>query len=140
MSRTKSKTPKQKALDAARKELVEGDLLTPIRMEDLGSDLDPCFGKHYDLRTEECKACGDQELCCIAMANHLGTTRAELNKKNSYKDIENPVDTDGLRKYYRKLKREGKEKKEIIQSMQTKYHLTKDEARSYYRQFTNKEY
>lgn len=128
---------KKSALKKAKEELLKGDPLVPVQLKDLGSEVDPCFGKGYDLRTPECRACGDSELCCIKMAQHLGVTRKELESKNSYKDLNNPIDEVGLKKYYKRLVREGKDKKSILDRMQNKYKLTRQEVRDYYRTFYN---
>ena len=57
------------------------DPLVPIDIDSIGSNGDPCFGKGYDLTTNECKMCGDSELCCIKFAAALGKTRKELEKE-----------------------------------------------------------
>lgn len=120
------------------KAMKKGDILTPIKLSDLGSENDPCFGKLYDLTTSECKMCGDSELCCIKTADFLGKTRKELEKENDYKDLDTLVDKQGAKKYFRQLKRKGLEKKEIIEKMSIKYELTLKETRSLYREFNNK--
>ena len=51
--------------------------------------------------------------------------------------LESRLDKPGIKKYYRKLTREGKSKKEILELMQSKYEVTKQEARSLYREFKN---
>lgn len=127
----------KKLLVAATKELQTGSLLTPIKLESIGTNGDPCFGKEYDLSTEECRSCGDSELCCLKTAAVLGKTRQELEQEHSYKDLESRLDKPGIKKYYRKLIREGKSKKEILELMQSKYEVTKQEARSLYREFKN---
>ena len=72
--------------------MKKGDILTPIKLSDLGSENDPCFGKLYDLTQDECKMCGDSEICCIKTAEYLGKTRKELEEKHQYKDLDNLVD------------------------------------------------
>lgn len=110
-------------------------LLTTIKLDQLGSNNDPCFGTLYDLSTSECKLCGDSELCCIKTADHLGKTRKELESVETFKDLDFKYDKQGLKKYYRGLSRKGKSKKEIIECMQTKYEITQKEARTLYREF-----
>lgn len=116
---------------------INPGLLKPINLDIIGGNNDPCFGKLYDLSTNECKMCGDSELCCIKTAAFLGKTRKELETQNKFKDLDDRVDRVGLKKYYRNLKRKGKTKKEIIQAMQDKYKVTLSEARTLYRDFTN---
>lgn len=115
--------------------MKKGDILTPIKLSDLGSENDPCFGKLYDLTQDECKMCGDSEICCIKTAEYLGKTRKELEEKHQYKDLDNLVDVVGAKKYYRTLKRKNKTKKEIIEAIRTKYELTLKETRVLYRKF-----
>ena len=55
--------------------MKEEDILKPIDINSIGSNGDPCFGKGYDLSTEECKQCGDSELCCLKFANLMVKTR-----------------------------------------------------------------
>lgn len=64
-------------------------LMKPIlNIDTLGSDDDPCFGKLYDGNDDTCQRCGDSELCLIKMGNNNTKTRKKLEKKNSYKDID----------------------------------------------------
>lgn len=64
------------------------DLLVPLDILSLGSDDDPCFGKHHDLSAPECKECGDSEFCTIVKAQGLHKERLEIEAKQSFKDIE----------------------------------------------------
>tara|TARA_R110002012_G_scaffold306718_1_gene511631 strand:+ start:117 stop:503 length:387 start_codon:yes stop_codon:yes gene_type:complete len=63
------------------------DLMKPIDITKFGTDNDPCFGKHYDLKAEECQRCGDHEFCAITTAQKLHTERAELESKSDYLDV-----------------------------------------------------
>ena len=127
---------KSKKLKKAFKELREGDIYQPLDILKLGSDNDPCFGKGYDLSTKECRMCGDSELCCIKFTELMGKTRKQLESENNFKDLDSLVDVVGCRKYYRKLKREGLGKKDILDKLQAKYELSREEVRTLYRQFT----
>lgn len=111
------------------------DSVTPLEVIDLksiGTPSDPCFGKGYDLSTKECKLCGDSELCAFATSQALNITRKELEKKNSYKDLDILEDTEGIKKYIRSLKRKGKTRKEIIDAAVHKYEVPKDRIRKIY--------
>lgn len=108
-------------------------LLSQIDINDIGSKTDPCFGKEYDLSTNECKQCGDSELCSIKTASKLGKTREELEKERGFLDIESRIDVVGVKKYMRSLIRKGDSKKEIIVKVMPKYAITKDEARKLYK-------
>lgn len=60
----------------------------PITLEQLGTQDDPCFGKHYDPRTAECSRCGDSELCAIALGQLNKASRSKIEKKSRFKDLE----------------------------------------------------
>lgn len=122
-----------------KKKEVKGNILTPIKLEDIGlEDKDPCFGKGYDLSTEECKQCGDSELCAIAFANALGKTRKQLEQANSYKDLESLIDTAAVFKSIRAYKRKDLKMSEILDRLQAKYELSREEAKSLYKQWKEK--
>lgn len=108
-------------------------LLKPISLESIGSDNDPCFGKNYDLTTEECKLCGDSELCCIRFAANQGKTRKQLEKENDYKDLEKLFDEKAIKKTLRTLTRKEDSKRDILDKLQAKYGLSREQARYYYR-------
>lgn len=115
--------------------LSETPILKPIDIESIGSNGDPCFGEAYDLSTQECRSCGDSELCCIKFAAKLGKTRKQLESENEYKDLEILVDKKAARKTFRQLKRKGDDKKTILDKMQAKYQLSRKEVRALYREF-----
>lgn len=112
--------------------------LVPIDIDSIGSNGDPCFGKGYDLTTNECKMCGDSELCCIKFAAALGKTRKELEKENDYKDLETLVDIPAVKKTIRALNRKGEDRKTIRQKLQAKYHLSESEAKDLYKRYKPK--
>lgn len=107
----------------------------PITVADLGSDRDPCFGKLYDLTTKECKMCGDSEICCAIFAQTMGKTRDKLNKEEKYKDLDTLVDIKAAKKYIRKLIREDKSKKEILDALQSKFELPREDVKLLYREY-----
>jgi len=111
----------------------ERDLLEPVDITAIGSDKDPCFGKGYDLRTKECQSCGDSELCVMKTSQKLGKTREELEAKNEFLDSAS-LDSDSIKKFMRKLKRNELSKKEILDKTQTKYELSRKEVRKLYKQ------
>ena len=119
-------------------DISKADPLVPIDIDSIGSNGDPCFGKGYDLTTNECKMCGDSELCCIKFAAALGKTRKELEKENDYKDLETLVDIPAVKKTIRNLKRKGEDRKTIRQKLQAKYHLSESEAKDLYRKYKPK--
>ena len=102
-----------------------------------GSDDDPCFGKLYSLAAPECRICGDIELCAIAFAQSMRTTRKEMETASHYKDLDVLIDTKGIKKYIRTQKRNGDDKKSIIQKVMRKYEVTRDDARVLYKNTNN---
>ena len=109
-------------------ELQSIDKLEPIDVSILGTDEDPCFGKLYDLTTEECHRCGDSEFCAIKMAQTMKLKRGEIESKQKFLDIDEEVKTDDLienlndiKKMMRKKKRLGKSYLLIKKSILKKY-------------------
>lgn len=125
-------------MKAKQKSYKESDPLEPINFKSIGSKNDPCFGKLYDLTTQECKICGDSELCCSVFARNQGKTRKELEKENSFKDIETLIDKTAVRKTIRYMVRKGKAKKEILEAIQSKYETSREDARALYREYLSK--
>lgn len=115
-------------------ELSKQDILTPIELESIGSNGDPCFGKSYNLSSKECKICGDSELCCIKFAAAQGKTRKQLESETDYKDLETLVDIQAVKKTIRNLKRNNTPKKEILDKVQSKYEISRDQARAIYKE------
>ena len=68
----------------------------------------------------------------------MGKTRKELEAETTFKDLEPLVDIEGCKKYYRKLVREKLGKKEILDKLQSKFELSRKEARDIYRKFNSK--
>lgn len=92
-----------------KKKLKEPDFLKPINVFELGTDMDPCFAKGYDLTTPECQRCGDSELCAIATAQKLNGVRKQIEKEKEFKDIGNKVESKALVSFIKKrIKKEYK--------------------------------
>ena len=108
------------------------DPLVPIDVTNLGNGND-CLGQAYDLSTKECKLCGDSELCALKMSQNLNITRQELNDKNHYKDLDILEDIDAIKKYMRRLKREGDSRKDIITKASEKFEVPTKDLRKIYR-------
>lgn len=117
--------------------LVKHDPLTPLSLDQIGTNGDPCFGKGYDLTTKECKICGDSELCAFKMSQELHITRKELEEKNHYKDVDSLEDVKGMKKYIRGLKRKGLKRKEIIEKTSMKFESPKEIVRQIYKELKN---
>jgi len=103
----------------------ELDLLKPVDIMSLGSPLD-CFGKEYDLSTDECKRCGDSEFCAIACSANLNIERVELEKETDFKDIDAE---DPIKKYILKKLERGTEDIKIMARVVKRFGLTKKEAK-----------
>lgn len=66
------------------------DLTIPVQIQaiDLGSDKDPCYGKHYSVKASECKRCGDYEVCAAVTMQRMHTAAGKQEKKLKFKDKE----------------------------------------------------
>lgn len=120
---------------ANKVDLDKVDLLKPIDIELIGTNGDPCFGKLYNLATKQCKMCGDSELCSIVFAQTMGKTRDQLNAENNYKDMQVLIDIPAVKKYIRGLRRKEKGRREILDKVQEKFDLSREEAKEIYRTF-----
>ena len=117
-------------------DLSKVDIMKPLSIKDIGTNGDPCFGKQYDLSTHECKMCGDSELCAIVFAQGMNKTRGELEKEQHFKDMDVLIDIPSVKKAMRKMKRNGMEKKQILEETQKKFEISRADARSIYRTIT----
>lgn len=131
---------KEKKKKKALPSIPEGkQILKPIDLSSIGSNGDPCFGEAYDLTTDECKICGDSELCCIKFAEKMGTTRKKIESESQFKDLEILIDVKALKKTIRALKRKGEDRKTILDKLQAKYQLSLEEAKALYKKYKPKE-
>ena len=115
------------------KKAEEVNLLKPVNIYELGTDKDPCFGKHYDLTTDECKRCGDSELCAIATSQKLNGVREKIEKENEFKDIGNTATEDKLTRYIQKRKNKEYDLKRIIKLASKKFGADKKKIKSIYK-------
>lgn len=129
----KLKKPKKKESAISKYEPFK-----PLKVTDIGTDRDPCFGKIYNLASKECKMCGDSELCCVVFAQKQNTTRDKLNEEKNYKDLQTLIDIKGVKKFMRGKIRKGESRKEILESTMKKFDLAKDDARTIYKQLKPK--
>lgn len=70
------------------KEHKKIDIMKPIIFENLGSADDPCFGKHYSIKAQECKRCGDADICAIVSQNQIHKAIQAQEKKSPFIDKE----------------------------------------------------
>lgn len=107
------------------------DFSKPIDITKLGTSEDPCFGKLYDLSTDECKRCGDSELCALVFAQgKLKDKRTKIEKDNRFKDMElkDPVNKS-LKAWVKNKKEEGLTRAEVIKKAKTTFGSTREEIK-----------
>lgn len=123
-----------------RNEISKEDynVMHPIDVTKLGTEDDPCFGKHYDLTTDECQRCGDSEFCSIKMAQTAHLKRKQIESKQEFKDLQekkpNATGEDKVTEYMRKLKAKGLSSIRIKRKTEKQFELTKAEAKKLYNQ------
>lgn len=96
-----------------RKETPNVEFLKPIDITQFGTENDPCFGKLYDVTANECKQCGDCQLCAIVFSQTQHLLRGVQEKNGSFIDQEMPngpelLDKDELDKEILTLARNKK--------------------------------
>lgn len=65
----------------------------PLDLSILGTKDDPCFGKLYSPKEDECKQCGDCEICAIVYSQTtLVKKRKAKEKEETYVDTEPQID------------------------------------------------
>jgi len=107
----------------------ELDLLKPLDLTLIGTENDPCFGKLFDLKAEECKICGDSEICSIVFSQKLNIDRLILEKGNNLKG--SPIKKEKVthdRMLYliiKKYLKRGKSDKYILRKCFKRYNLEK---------------
>ena len=103
-------------------------LLYPFDVMKFGTADDPCFGKLYDLTSEECQNCGDHEVCAIAFVRKLGSKRIQAELDTHAKDLEiDQLELDMDIKKFIKVKVERNFSQNRAVSMASKkYHVGKE--------------
>ena len=102
-----------------------------------GSDEDPCFGKLYSLAAQECRICGDIELCAIAFAQKQSVRRLEVEAESNFKDLQEVKIFKDIENWFEEMINSGKNKKIIRIKAAKKYpKLTKEEINKYINQFS----
>lgn len=131
-----AKSLKKKTKGKNLPDITKVDIMKPLSVNDIGTNGDPCFGKEYDLSTNECKMCGDSELCAIVFAQTMNKTRGKLEKEQHFKDMDVLIDIQAVKKFMRKLKRSGSGKKVILDEAQAKFEISREDVRDIYRSLT----
>ena len=123
---------KRKSRDIIDKEDI--DILKPIDLSMFGGPDDPCFGKYHDLKADECRACGDSEICAIAcsQANHV--KRAKLEAEQPFKDMEDeePAESPEV-KYMRSKVAKGLSEDRVIRKAVKKFEISKNKAKEIFK-------
>lgn len=120
---------KKKKEDRKPRKKTEGiDFLKPIDFSKIGTQDDPCFGKHYNLSTDECKRCGDSELCSVLFSLKLNKDRAKIESKESFKDL-NDNDNKALENWVKNKKKEGLSRSQIIKKAKLTFGSTREEIK-----------
>ncbi len=92
-------------------EYQEIDLMEPVDITLFGTDDDPCFGKHYDLKADECQRCGDSEFCALKMGQTLNKERKQIESSTKFLDVDEEVnstdETERVKKSVRRAIRKG---------------------------------
>lgn len=122
----------------ARKETKEVNFLKPIDITAFGTDSDPCFGKLYNPSTEECRRCGDSELCAVIFAQKMKKERTKEKATTRFKDEELEVDKpkgqeDWLSTFVRERKAEGLTRAAIIKAAKNTFGSTREEIKKIYK-------
>ena len=113
-------------------EVEDRELLKPLDILSLGGDNDPCFGKEYDLTMDECRRCGDSELCSIAFSQKLNLQRQDIENRKDFKDVAKKKLSKEEKHTLKLIKKELKPS-EIRKKLMKKFGISKDEARKLYK-------
>jgi hypothetical protein len=119
--------------------------LEPFDVTKLGSDADPCFGKLYDPTVDECKACGDCELCSVVMNQKTEISRKREEKKARFLDVEETaLQNKPINIIYARLKRAAgkfvtieKLKQELNRKGIAKKEITNMEVAGFFKRLLN---
>lgn len=66
----------------------EIDITLPLDFSKIGTEEDPCFGKGYSIKAEECKRCGDSQVCAIVTSQLLHKQIGKQEQISKFKDVE----------------------------------------------------
>lgn len=117
------------------------NIMKPIDISKLGTKDDPCFGKHYDLKAEECQRCGDHEFCSIVMAQELHKRRDRIEKDNDYLDVieeiqetKDSISRVKLKKAIKSRILKGFSFIKTYKSLDRKFMVDKEEVRTIYKE------
>lgn len=114
----------------ARKKTKGVSFTKPIDISKFGTEKDPCFGKLYNLSTDECKRCGDSELCGVIFSQKAHDKRKKIEKKKRFKDIElTEEENPSLTKWVQEKKDEGLTRSKVIKKAKRTFGSTRDEIK-----------
>ena len=119
---------------------VNRDLSTPfVDIAKLGTEEDPCFGKHYDLNAEECIQCGEIETCSIAFLQQLKVKRLQAERNNAHLDLEMDKleKSKQIRDFINEYIKKGSSKSLIITKARRRFKMNKDQLVLIYDELKN---
>lgn len=102
--------------------------LEPIDIMALGTDDDPCFGKHFDMTEDECKRCGDCNLCQIVTNQKTIKLRGKVESENRFKDLE--LDDAKALELVKKLRKKDTDDKTIIKKLMRRFGFDDKKAKA----------
>jgi hypothetical protein len=94
---------------------------------EFGSDKDPCFGKLFDLTTEECSTCGDAVFCANRYKLRL-LNRVEKEEANYEKVVDKELTSLNLEvatKYIKAKVEKGLKEELIVKLAKKRYKIPK---------------
>lgn len=115
-----------------KKKLYKVNIMKPIIASELGSENDPCFGKHYSIKADECLRCGDADVCSIICQNQIHREIEKQASKGKFLDIEEAELVEAQNKKLETLIRKRAQKAEgkwvsfdkLITIVKEKFNLT----------------
>lgn len=137
----KSKKNKKEKRKPREKEIKKHSLLLPIDITKLGTEEDPCFGRLHNPQAEECRRCGDCEICQIVFAQNNHGLRAEIEKGGKFRDVDEKeiyeskptIDVKQVKSEIRKIIRTQKsiKKDDLVKNIMVKFNLSKPRVEKY---------
>lgn len=115
------------------------DILKPLDIMSLGTEKDPCFGKHHSLTAPECLSCGDSEFCSIVTAQNLHKKRLSIEADQKMKDLDEAEEVEiekikAAKVMLSKFKEKGYKRMKSIIKVSESTKLTKDKVKELYNQ------
>jgi len=97
------------------------NLLEPLDITKFGTDDDPCFGKHYDLISSECKVCGDSAICQVVMSQNTLLLQKQNNVEEGSGDELSKVKKNTIKKFIKRRLSKNVSTIKIISAVMANY-------------------